>query len=427
MHHSLSKRAITTVICALVQDELDQLRAQAPRSDINYVVNEQSVLELESRSSESLHAIPIDSFEWMAIATRIVNYFSLDSSGLEDYLLRKNKLSDWAEVVVKSRELASTDLRLSTSGSTGKPKVVTHDYEALVAEVHFFIDYFAQLTITPKRIVSVVPPHHIYGFLFSVLLPDLLDIPVIRGMAAHARAQQGLHEHDVLVAFPSFLNQLVKRTIGFAPQVTVLTSTGPCPQDTLEALTAEGAHQVIEIYGSTDTGGIGVRHVPGDPFELLPRWRRADSSEQAADPVQSSETTLNHIIDIRTEQLTLVPDYLAWQPKYGERHFLPRGRTDQAISIHGINVFPQRVAETLTQHASVQTARVRLLPDGSGLKALIVPEPSLKTDATLIPELKAIARQQLSALEQPKHYQMADSIPTNSYGKETDWPMEPHA
>ncbi|WP_113907644.1 AMP-binding protein [Aliidiomarina celeris] len=414
MQHLLSKRAITSVICALVQDELSQLRAQAPRHNsqplvTEHVVTEHAILALDSRPVESEWAIAIDSFEWMALATRVVNYFRLNSSGLEDYLLRKNALSDWAEIVLKSRELASHDLRLTTSGSTGKPKVIDHSYSALVAEVSFFIEYFEKLNIKPQRIVSVVPAHHIYGFLFTVLLPDLLSIPVMRGIGAHAKAQQGLQTGDLLVAFPSFLTQLAKRSIQFAPNVAVLTSTGPCPPATLAALKAEGAEQVVEIYGSTDTGGIGVRHHETSPYELLPRWQRARSS----------------IIDRNSKQTVAIPDSLTWQPESSERYFLPQGRIDQAVSVHGINVFPTRVADILGQHPNVKEARVRLLPDGSGLKALIVPHTEPQQAQTLITELQQYAQAKLSAVEQPKHYQVASHIPVNKLGKETDWPMDP--
>ncbi len=66
-------------------------------------------------------------------------------------------------------------LTFFTSGSTGNPVPATSNFTDLVQEIHALTDIFP----ARKRIISFVPRHHIYGFLFSILLPKALNIPVI--------------------------------------------------------------------------------------------------------------------------------------------------------------------------------------------------------------------------------------------------------
>ena len=95
-------------------------------------------------SSDAFHEVVVDSLEWMAIAGRVVQFFNMEESGIEDYLLRKNTLSDWADIVAKAREIASEDITVTTSGSTGEPKACQHSWSNLADEAQFLSDLIKQ-------------------------------------------------------------------------------------------------------------------------------------------------------------------------------------------------------------------------------------------------------------------------------------------
>jgi len=60
-------------------------------------------------------------------------------------------------------------LRLFTGGSTGKPKVWSKSPRNLLTEAFYIRETFS---LSDKDIfVATVPPYHIYGLLFSILVP----------------------------------------------------------------------------------------------------------------------------------------------------------------------------------------------------------------------------------------------------------------
>lgn len=411
MQDSFSKSAAVAVLSALVQDELSQLRQQSHTQLKGLTLGAETRLTLAERAQNHPDEVLIDSFEWMALATRVVNYFCIESSGIEDYLLRRYTLGEWADIVLRSRQLASTDIRFQTSGSTGPAQTITHQFPSLQAEANHFQQYLTALPTPAKRIVSLVPAHHIYGFLFSVLLPEVSNWEVVRGLRSFGLVTgRQLNAGDVVIAFPSFLQELAKRG-GMMPKgVTIVCSTGPCPQQTLVALQQQGVERVIEVYGSTDTSGIGMREQPDLPYKLLPRWRK------------HSDDTLYDRVQACTVE---VPDQLEW---IDDHNFRPCGRKDGAIMVNGNNVFPQRIAMVLAEHPEVLDARVRLLAtdNSRGLKALIVVDQQMTAieQQHLVKHLKAYAAEHLSGAELPQHYTLCSEIPRNAMGKEVDWEIE---
>lgn len=145
---SLPAAALIPVIGALIADELVLMRrGQLSDSSVDLLkgFNWQAttIITLEHRSKGAEQEIIVDSLEWMAIATRVATFFQMHQSGIEDYLLRVNTLSEWAEVVLKSRELGATDICFATSGSTGTPKLIVHPWRSLSSEIVFFSAIFS--------------------------------------------------------------------------------------------------------------------------------------------------------------------------------------------------------------------------------------------------------------------------------------------
>ena len=68
-------------------------------------------------------------------------------------------------------------LRLFTGGSTGKPKVWSKSPRNLFSEAFYLKEKF---TLSDKDLfVATVPPYHIYGLLFSVLVPFVAHARVL--------------------------------------------------------------------------------------------------------------------------------------------------------------------------------------------------------------------------------------------------------
>lgn len=427
LHDPLDHGALFRCMVSLVSAELAQMRGCDPqdlasdswRPDTRLRSGGHDVSDDAAAAASSPMdgvCLDIDSLETLQLSMTLSRFFQVPDSGLEDYLLRARTLGDWVEVIAGSRQEGARALAFASSGSTGQPVIHRHEWSALYEEVRFVADLCqARLGRTRtggavQRVVTCVPSHHIYGFLFGVLLPKLCRVPTLSGSAAMMRAQSGRLQHgDVVVGFPWFWQRWVEAGVNLPDGCVALSSTGPLPSATARRIEQSGIAGLIEIYGSSDTSGIGWRDQHDAPFTLFPRWQRGQHPE-ALRPVDDSTDTVE------------APDSLDW---VSERTFYPGGRHDKAVSVAGTNVYPAAIAEQLEALAEVAQAKVRLMHprEGDRLKAFIVPAPDAQNDrSALEASLWQWCRQHLSAAQTPAALTFGTALPVNAMGKDTEWP-----
>lgn len=357
---------------------------------------------------EFLRDLGADSLELMGLGSALVDALHLDA-GIDERLLARPCLADWVDSACAGLDAAGLALTFRTSGSSGEPKRCTHALATLAQEA----GALAALVPGRRRILSAVPSHHIYGFLFTVLLPqrlagpsDVVEVVDVRQAAPAAlagRARAG----DLVVAHPAWWEAAARGAPAFAADVVGVTSTAPCP-DALAATLAAAGLRLLQVYGSSETAGVGWRDRANTPFVLLPHWTRADDPA-ALLRTQPDGTTRSYSLQ----------DRLAWTDA---THFLPAGRIDAAVQVGGTNVFPAYVADVLAQHPHVHEAAVRLMrPDeGRRLKAYVVARPGVDVDA-LRAGLPAWAAQRLAPPERPVAWTFGPRLPRQASGKPADW------
>jgi len=410
---SLQQHLVVTVIGDIIADELARMRPAESEHWKRRQWHDDDTLVAKHKSTKDSgeDEVAVDSLERLALAGRVVQFFHMGDSGVEDYLLRRNTLSEWAEVILKSRQVHTQNLTVTTSGSTGQPKACEHSWSALVEEVKDFVRIFENdYELSPARVVALVPSHHIYGFLFTVLLPHLIDAPVLRGFKAYSHVRNGgLRAGDVVVGFPELLTQLSSEMLPLPPGVLFISSAGACPASTFHQLYSIGAARVVEIYGSSETAGIGYRSKPESNYRLLSRWRRNTENSQ-------------QLIDRQTKGIFEIPDNTQW---HAECEFHVAGRVDKAVSVRGINVFPNHIAKYLRQHPAIADATVRpMRPDeGHGLKAFVVLHESLSETITE-QSVQTWLSSNLSTAEIPERINFGNQLPRNSMGKAQDWNLD---
>ncbi|SHE34734.1 4-coumarate--CoA ligase, photoactive yellow protein activation family [Modicisalibacter ilicicola DSM 19980] len=410
---TLSKSSLLHVLKSLLADELKALRHLSDH-DLDTTAWDETTLihgSFESADGQgAARSLNADSMEVIALATRVNTCFQLHESGLEDYLLRYKTLGDWVTLVATARDRGARNLAFTTSGSTGTPKVCVHRWETLVEEAAFFARYFEDvLDDRLTRVVALAPCHHIYGFIFTVLVPQLLELPVVRGQQALALAQaRRLQGGDVVVGFPFVWQQLSRQALRFPEKVLGLTSTGASDPEIIRLLRRQGLTAMVEIYGSSETAGVGARVDADESYRLLPRWRREDVAE-------------NELRDDRNHHYALADD-LHW---LDDRHFHPRGRKDEAVQVGGVNVYPGRIARLLESLPQVARAQVRLMTheEGGRLKAFVVPSTPLQAAGALTEKLTQWCRMHLTAPETPRVFTFGENLPTGAMGKPGDWEL----
>jgi long-chain acyl-CoA synthetase len=352
----------------------------------------------------------VDSLELMVLATALAESLHLHESGVEDYLLARRSLGDWIDLAGAGLERHSARLSFRTSGSSGVPKSCPHTLTGLLQET----DQHVRLLAGRRRILCAVPSHHIYGFLFSVLLPRALGLPAdavvdIRNTTP-AWLASAARPGDLVVGHPDFW-QAVARTVPALPaDVAGVTSTAACPDAVSQAIETAGIVRLFHLYGSSETAGIGWRATWREPYRLFPYLAFAQDGSgrlmrQLANGSHADIDCLDRLEPIADGRFRVGP------------------RLDAAVQVAGINVFPCRVADVLRRHPLVDAAAVRLMrPDeGSRLKAYVVPKPQVSDPDAFVAGLRSWIDTQLTVPERPKAIRLGARLPVSATGKLADW------
>lgn len=342
-----------------------------------------------------------DSLELMTLASAASQMFHWQEAGIGDLPLVRRRIGAWADFVAQAWKPDQARVSVLTSGTTGAPKACPHRLEDLWREVEAFA---AIIGPTRRRLVACVPAHHLYGLIFTVLLAERLGLPVEdRAQAGGAPGLAGFASGDLVISFPDHWRALARSGAILPGDVVGVSSTAPCPGEVASDLRARGLARLIEVYGSSETSGIGWRDDPAADYRLLAHWRRAGQETLAREDGRTIEA----------------PDRLAWS---GADHLRPAGRRDGAIQIGGVNVSLAVVAETLRDHPLVADCRVRLLPteQGGRIGALIVPRGGAGDDA-IRADVAAWIERHLPPPARPRRLVFAAAIPKGPMGKDAPW------
>ncbi|MDR6226590.1 AMP-binding protein [Desmospora profundinema] len=159
-----------------------------------------------------------------------------------------------------------------TSGHTGKPKRWLRRKEQLLYETHML----AKLCRVAEcdAIYTFSPVHHLYGFLFAVLMPVFKGIPIHYLTLGTPTSQWG--KKPMIVTIPAALTELERNMESFrtCDQVMVVYSTARLPKTGRNLLDKEVDFSLLELLGSTETGYIAYRRLncekDGELWNLAP-------------------------------------------------------------------------------------------------------------------------------------------------------------
>jgi 4-coumarate--CoA ligase (photoactive yellow protein activation family) len=393
----LSAAAITRIIRDLLDETIGEVRGRRLHDEPGFDERDPGAFSLAEDGAG------LDSLEMLTAAGAVNEFFRIHETGIEDLLLRRRRLSEWAEIVAEALAEGVSGLTFRTSGTTGVKKRVGHPWPDLEQE----IDFLAGVFRTRSRVISTVPAHHIYGFLFTVMLPGRLEAPVepVRWDALGSLGRR-VAPGDLIVAHPTLWRYLSRTVSSWPKNVWGTSSTAPLPPDVHRAVRAAGLERLVEIYGSTETAGVGLRDDPEDPLELFPFFSRHESGLLRRLPGGGE----------RADELR---DMLEW---VDDRHFVPRGRVDRVVQVGGENVDLAHVEDVLSSMPGVDRAYARPTEvDGEPrVKAFVVPVAGEQVAAT--PDAVAgFARNRLRSVERPVSITIGEAAPTNELGKIVDW------
>jgi 4-coumarate--CoA ligase (photoactive yellow protein activation family) len=303
-------------------------------------------------------------------------------------------------------------LEVYTSGSTGTPTPHAKTMTQLLAEPSMWVEKFE---LAGRNVVSAVPPHHIYGLLFGVLVPLLGGGSMSRRtpvMPAEVLRELESAQAQVLVAVPAHLRALAAyRATPWPALEWVFSSAAPLPAATDEALAQRGV-RVTQVLGSTETGGIGLRLGCHERWRPLPGVTLAldgDGCLQVASAWADGEAGASVPTADRVE-LGL------------DGSFVHLGRSDSVVKVGGRRVDLRELESRLLALPGVSDARVFEAgsPSLRGSELWAVVEVRESTGER--PSVSAI-KQSLSAhvdpIVMPRRVRVVSALPRTSAGKVT--------
>jgi len=269
-------------------------------------------------------------------------------------------------------------VHLFTGGSTGTPRLWPKTPRNLLSESLYLVKAFS--ISANDRILTTSPPYHIYGLLYSVLVPLLASAGVFTVTPAFPGELAASIKEDqptVLVTVPAHYRALKNHLPVENRLRMAFSSASPLSDADAEAFTRATGVPIYDVYGSTETGGIASRcpsagETGYTPFTCIDMqikskrlWVRSSflSPRLPLNP-QGYFEAANRIAYCAKSRFTLI------------------GRSDGVIKVGGKRVDMEDIKAKLLELNGVRDALVfaRPIQTGRGNDILALVETDIKSD-----------------------------------------------
>jgi len=304
-----------------------------------------------------------------------------------------------------------------TSGSSGRAKAIVKDWQLLNNELDVLITLFK---CPPQSVfVATVSHQHIYGLLFRALLPLRLGKTIFNTFEYPEHIIDAIEECSdvILISSPAFLSRLSKDNVlsERKGQLSyIFSSGGPLQDQDALTLCTQFERGIIQVYGSTETGGIAYRQLENSEqflWKFFPGITCISTNEsnrlQLFSPfIHQSPTLLDDKGEIIEGKLKLL------------------GRIDRTIKLEEKRVNLTQVEIKCREHHWVEDVRVIVLTGERQVLAAIVKlttdgeEVLRNTSKRSVNEwLKEHLLVHFELVTLPRKWRYVKELPYNSQGK----------
>ncbi len=301
-------------------------------------------------------------------------------------------------------------LKLYTGGSTGKPAIWTKTVANIMGEALFQVNFHG--ICQDDVVVATVPPYHIYGLLFSVAAPLLAGARVADQTCGFPHEIINLVMDEaatILVSVPAHYRALNGHDFPDHGLRLAFSSAGVLDETDEKDFRQRNHVPVMEVYGSTETGGIAFRCRGRDEAFFLPfnviETRIAQETLKIRSPFVSPEIVRDDL------GFYLVPDRVKLCPG---NTFAILGRSDTVVKIAGIRVDLDQVRSVLKTMDGVSDALVLTKPVPRGRAfdiCALVEGDCTQTD------IRQFLAERLEAVAHPRRIKVVDHMPMTRSGK----------
>lgn len=333
----------------------------------------------------------------------------------------KHCSEDTKEIQGQELELESLVLEVFTSGSSGEPVAIPKKLFQLSNEINNLQLLWGSF-IENATVFATVSHHHIYGLLFRVLWPLAAGRPFNSGISEYLEDLVNIPipcEDIVTISSPTHLSRLPNLVDwgSFKTQCKAIFSSGaPLPRQASLDTQALLHLAPIEVYGSSETGGIAWRQQSPEEDVL---WR----------VVPGIKISINE----ESDSLQIQSPYLADKQWYvtsdqvqieSDESFRLLGRVDRIVKVEGKRLSLSEMERRLQLHDFVEHARVIVVPrKRMTVCAVVVLNDKGKTALAekgkreINMNLSQFLNQQFERPVLPRWWRYPDTLPKDTQGK----------
>ncbi|HEX7370678.1 MAG TPA: AMP-binding protein [Rhodanobacteraceae bacterium] len=293
-----------------------------------------------------------------------------------------------------------------TSGSTGVPRANPKRWGKLAISTGHNDALLRTLAGGDYHVVATVPPQHMYGLEFSVLLPLFGHASVCSGRpffaADVAAALQRMPAPRILVTTPVHLRALVDAEQALPEFSGIVSATAPLSRELACAAEARFGAPVQEVFGSTETCVIAHRRSACDdawtPYAGVTLHPQPDGTRVEA-PQLAQPVVLADIVE-------LLPD----------GRFRLCGRNTDLLEIAGKRASLGDLTHKLLAVPGVRDGAVFQLDDNDAMGvrriAALAVAPGIEAG-----DILAALRRDIDPVFLPRPLKLVDALPRSETGK----------
>ncbi|MDR2718917.1 MAG: acyl--CoA ligase [Treponema sp.] len=304
-----------------------------------------------------------------------------------------------------------------TSGTTGKPKPIRQRLKEFETDNQNILSKWGE-EFYPRKVCSTVSQHHIYGFLFSILLPFTSGIPFRREMIHVPEELEKLSDTEYfIITVPAFLKRAVEVETPLSLRLKspcILASGGFLFPDVAQKTFEVFGVWPLEMYGSTETSGVAWRQQSAGPAWIPFGNAELSVNEDNCLVVKSAYIQNPSGIFETADLVKMLPD----------GRFILMGRLDSVVKIEEKRISLPEVEGRISESGLVSDVCVIALEDTRQfLAAALVFNPQGKEKFAGLEknEINKFWREHLLKYFEntviPKRWRYLESLPVDAQGK----------
>lgn len=366
--------------------------------------SDKDLKELSFIASSSKESNALDIFQ---------SYFNNKKAILYD---GANKILSNKIAKLNSNEFSKKEFSLIyfTSGSTGQSVAALKTKENIESEIAVLSEVFKKYKI--KKVLVTVPFIHLYGSLAGLFYPYLNDIDI--ELKEHFLPNDLLdmcEENVLVVTTPLYIKALNKLSTNKNLSKTLfLSSTAPLDPKEAKAFNKKYQSDVIQIFGSTETGGIAYKTNDESiwtPLKSVEISSNKNGELKVKSPFISHCLYENDFVDTNGEIQTF--DYI----EMVDEKFRLVGRSSQILKLAGKRYSTIQIEDILESQEKIDKALVYVKNDTKSLRGEVLDITLETKEEFLVKDIKKLLQSKLSNLKFAIDLHIVEKIPTSSIGK----------